>query len=215
MKLTKYLLLSAVILSLFAPLVAQAQGNIGVINLRQVFDEYYKRQMADAQIKKREAELRQELDVMVSEFRKLEAEQKELSESASDFGASVEERNRRKAAADTKQTQMRVKEAEIKRFGASAEELLGEQANRMRNRVMDEISDVVRAEAESNGYFMVLDLDAETVNKTKMVVYHNGQNDITRTVISRLNADAPPGYDPKAPPAATRSTPALSAPADQ
>lgn len=208
MKLTKYLLLSAVILSLFAPLVAQAQGNIGVINLRQVFDEYYKRSLADAQIKKRAAELDEERESMIRQYQALEAEMKELTESAADFGASLEERNRRKAAADAKQVQMRAKETQINQFNTQARELLSEQSNRMRNRVMDEISDVVRAEAEASGYFLVLDIDAETINKTKMVVFHNGQNDITRKIITRLNADAPPGFDPKAAPVTPTSLPA-------
>lgn len=208
MKLTKYLLLSAVILSLFAPLVAQAQGNIGVINLRQVFEEYYKRSLADAQIKKRAAELDAERESMIRQYQALEAEMKELTESAADFGASLEERNRRKAAADAKQTEMKAKENQITQFNSQARELLSEQSNRMRNRVMDEISDVVRAEAEASGYFLVLDLDAKAIDsRTPMVLFHNGQNDITRKIITRLNADAPPGFDPKAAPVTPTASP--------
>lgn len=198
MKLTKYLLLSALLVGLFAPLVSQAQGNVAVINLRQVFDEYYKKQLADARVKQRAADLDKEREALIKQYQALEAEFKTLNESANDFGASLEERNRRKAAAEAKQVQLKEKEGQIGAFTRQATGILEEQSNRMRTRVIDEIKDVVRAEAQANGYFMVLDLDAETANKTKMVVFHNGQNDITRKVIAVLNADAPPGFDPKA-----------------
>jgi Skp family chaperone for outer membrane proteins len=62
---------------------------------------------------------------------------------------------------------------------------------RMRERILVKIREVIDTQARSGGYTMVLDTVAETVNRTPMILYHNGQNDITDPVLVELNATAP------------------------
>ncbi len=47
---------------------AQAQTRIGTVDLRKVFDKYWKRQQADAAIKAHVADLRKQFDSMYNDY---------------------------------------------------------------------------------------------------------------------------------------------------
>jgi hypothetical protein len=65
----------------------------------------------------------------------------------------------------------------------------------------------VTTKAKAEGYSLVLDSAAETVNGTLTVVYSTGENDLTDAILAQLNAGAP--IDMTKP--ATNSTAAPSA----
>jgi Skp family chaperone for outer membrane proteins len=50
----------------------------------------------------------------------------------------------------------------------------------------------VNAKAKAAGYSLVFDTASESFNKTPVVVYANGENDLTTNVLAQLNANAPP-----------------------
>ena len=57
--------------------------------------------------------------------------------------------------------------------------------------ILGEIKVAVNTKAKLAGYALVLDSAAETVNGTLSVVYNNGENDMTETILAQLNAGAP------------------------
>ena len=61
----------------------------------------------------------------------------------------------------------------------------------MRENILGEIKVAVNTKAKLAGYALVLDSAAETVNGTLSVVYNNGENDMTETILAQLNAGAP------------------------
>ena len=67
----------------------------------------------------------------------------------------------------------------------------GEQRNRMRTSIIDEIRKVVDAKAKAAGYSLVIDIAAESVNTTPIVLYCNNESDITDAVLAQLNSTAP------------------------
>jgi len=62
----------------------------------------------------------------------------------------------------------------------------------MRDNILAEVRKVVESKAKSMGSSMVIDVGAETPNATPIVLYTNGENDITAAVLEQLNANAPP-----------------------
>ena len=50
----------------------------------------------------------------------------------------------------------------------------------------------VAAKAKHDGFALVVDMAAETPNSTPVVLYSNGDNDLTDPVMAQLNAGAPP-----------------------
>jgi Skp family chaperone for outer membrane proteins len=198
----KSLLIAALFLGLFAkPERAQAQGKIAVVNLRVIFEGYYKRKLADVKIKERAGELDQELEEKLAKRKTAEEAYTTAAAAASDLSVSNEERERRKTDADRKLLTVKETEKEIATFRQQAEAILREQQTRMRSRVLEEIQAEVEAKAKAESYYLVIDKDADSRNDTKVIVYHNGEHDITDGILAKLNAGAPANLNLEAPPA--------------
>lgn len=194
--LVKSVLLAALLAGLFlAPDTAQAQGKIGVVNLRVLFEGYYKRKLADLKIKERATELDKEFEEMAGRRKAAEETYQQVLASANDLAASKEERDRRKADADQKLEGLKRMEQDLGKFRQQAEAILREQQTRMRTRVLEEIDVEIEAKAKADGYFLIVNKDALDRNETKIYPYHNGEHDITQHVLSKLNAGAPVNLD--------------------
>src|SRR5438045_3608531 len=87
-----------------------ASPKIGLIDLRKVFDEYYKTQLADANLKDEAADMEKELKDMMQDFHKGEDEWKKLLDQANDKAISADERDKNKQAAEKKLMELREKE---------------------------------------------------------------------------------------------------------
>ena len=60
-----------------------------------------------------------------------------------------------------------------------------------REAIVTEIRAVIEAKSKTAGYSLVIDIAAESVNKTPVILFSNGENDITETILSQINAVAP------------------------
>ena len=76
-------------------------------------------------------------------------------------------------------------------FEKQARTTLDEQRRRMRDNILVEIRNLVNAKAKSAGYTLVIDSAAETGNNTPVVLYTNGENDLTQNILEQLNLGAP------------------------
>ena len=187
----KILIALALGAALVLPASAQNQ-KIGTIDLRKVFDNYWKTKQADANLKDEAAGLDKERKTMVDDFQKKQEEYKKLQDSASDSAVSTEEREKRKKAAEDMLLKLRDLENNVKQFDAQARTTLGEKQRRMRDNLLGEIKDVIKAKAKAGGYSLILDTAAESVNNTPILLFNNGGSDVTDEVLKDLNVNAPP-----------------------
>lgn len=180
-----------VLLAIFAG-SAQAQSRIATMDLRKVFDNYWKRKQADAAVKDRAAEMEREHTTMVANWRKSKEEYQALLTSANDQAVSSDEREKRKKAAEDKFRRIKETEESIAQYEKTARTTLDEQLKRMRENILTEIRSVVNSKAAAGNYTMVLDTAAETINNTPVVLFSSSkENDITDAVLAQLNATAP------------------------
>jgi outer membrane protein len=172
---------------------AQAQTKIAIIDLKKVFENYWKRNVADTQLKERAADFEKVRKGFVEEFQKADEEYKKLMEGANDQAVSQDERDKRKAAAEKKLREINEIKQTLQLHDQNSRETLGTQMRRMRDKILGEIREVIDSKAKTGGYSLVVDTTAETPNQTPVVLYTNGQNDITEEVLAQLNAGAPAG----------------------
>ncbi len=170
---------------------ALADAKIGTVDLRKLFDNYWKTKTAQAAIQERAAQLDKDDKGMKDDLKTGSDDYQKLLLQVNDQGISSDERERRKQAADEKLKQLQSSKTAIEQFERQAQTTLGEQRQRMRDNILGEIKIAVNAKAKTEGYALVLDSAAETVNGTLTVVYNNGENDMTDTILSQLNAGAP------------------------
>lgn len=182
-------LASALLLGLSLPSYGQAR--IATISLQKVFENYWKKAEADAALQEKGAEMDKEMKSMVEDYRKTRETYQKLQESASDQVVAADEREKRKKAAEAKLLSLRESEQSIESFRRQATATLDERKRQMRDKILAEIKTAVNAKAKSAGFTLVLDASAETYVGTPVLVYTNGDNDITDDVLNQLNSTAP------------------------
>jgi outer membrane protein len=184
--------LVAVCASALVTASVQAQPKIGLIDVKKVFDGYYKTKQADAQLKDRASAFDKARKDMVDEYQKTNDEYKKLIESSNDQAISADERDKKKKDAEKKLTEIRELENNVRSFDQQSRQTLAEQQKRMRDNVLRDIRDSVAEKAKAAGYTLVVDVAAESVNQIPVVLFNNGENDISDSVLVQLNASAPP-----------------------
>jgi outer membrane protein len=170
---------------------ALAQTKIATVDLRKLFDNYYKTKLAQAQIQEHAAQLDNDDKSMKNDLKKASDDYQTLLQQSSDQALSADERDRRKQAASDKLKELQSNKAAIDQYERQAQTTLGEQRQRMREKIIIEIKAAVTTKAKTGGYTLVFDTAAETVNGTMAIVYTSGDNDLTDAVLAQLNAGAP------------------------
>ena len=184
------LLPGLLVLGFLAPAL-QAQPRVGTIDLKRVFEGYYRTQQADTQLKERASDLDKARQAMVGDFEEAKVSFERLRDAANDQALAADERESRRLAAERKLVELRQIEQDVTQFDRTARTTLAEQQRRMRDRILDEIKEVVTTKAREAGLALVFDVAAETVNETPVVLYHTGENDVTTVVLNELNSRRP------------------------
>jgi len=170
---------------------AWGQGRLATIDMRKVFDNYWKTKQADAALKDRAADIEKEHKSMLDDWKKAKEDYQSLLTEANNQTLSLEERDKRKKTAEDKFKQIKDSEDAIQQYERQARTTLDEQKKRMRDSILEEIRTTINGKAKSAGYALVFDTVGESVNNTPVVLYSNNENDITESVLSQLNAGAP------------------------
>lgn len=182
----------ALLLFLLGGSSVMAQTRIATVDLRKIFDNYWKKKQAEAAVKERAADLDKEYKGLRDDYQKARDEFQKLTASANDQAVSSEERDKRKKSAETKLKDLKDMEETIVQFERQAKTTLEEQTRRMRENILNEIRAVVNAKAKAGSYNLVFDTAAETPNGTPVMLYSAGNdNDMTEGILSQLNATAP------------------------
>lgn len=170
---------------------AYAQSRIATVDLRKIFDGYWKTKQADAALKDRAADMEKEHKNMLDDWKKAKEDYQTLLNSANDQAVSSEQRDKRKKLAEDKLKQIKESEDNIGQYERSAKQTLDDQRKRMRDNILGEIRAALNAKAKSAVYSMVIDTTADSFNNTPVVLYTNNENDMTDAILSQLNAGAP------------------------
>ena len=175
----------------FLSVPALAQTKIGTVDLRKLFEGYWKTKQAQAALTDRQVQLGKDIKSMNDDLKKGGEEYQKLLEQASDQAISADQRDKRKLASADKLKDLQDRKAALDQFQRQAQVTLQEQQMRMRENILGEIKVAVTAKARAGGYSLVIDAAAETANATTAVVYSSGENDLTDEVLKQLNAGAP------------------------
>jgi len=184
-------ILPLILLTAFMGSSALAQTKIATVDLKKLFDNYYKTKLAQTAIQEHAAQLDKDDKSMKDDLKKGSDDYQALQAQANDQALSADERDRRKQAASDKLKELQASKAAIDQYERQAQTTLGEQRQRMREKILVDIKAAVNTKAKAAGYNLVFDTAAETVNGTMAIVYTSGDNDLTDAVLAQLNAGAP------------------------
>src|SRR5215472_3313303 len=115
------------LLLLIASGPAMAQGKIATVDMKKIFERYWKKKAAEDRLKSQQADMEKEEKNMKDEFNQLKEEYNTLNNSTADSNISPEERDKRKKAAEEKFKKMGDLDGAFKQYHASAQTRLLEQ----------------------------------------------------------------------------------------
>lgn len=186
--------LAGIVAAVMFTVAAQAQSKMAVVDLKKVFDGYWRTKQADTQLKERASDLEKARNGMVEDYKKASEDFKKILDGLNDPAASADEKEKRKKEAEKKQGEVRELETSIRTFDENSRKTIVEMQKRMRESVLRDIRGVVEEKAKTGGYQAVLDTAAESINQTPVVVYTSlvgGADDLSDGVLKSLNANAP------------------------
>jgi len=183
--------LAALFILLVTNASALAEGTVTTVDLRKVFENYWKTKQGNTALSNRVAELEKEHSKLVSDWKKGREDYQSLINNANDQSLSIAEREKRKQSAEDKLKEIKATEETISQYERQARTTIEDEKKRMRDSIVSEIRNVLNARARSAGYNLVVDSSAESVNGTPIVLFGTNQNDITDDLLKALNAGAP------------------------
>jgi outer membrane protein len=186
MKNLRTTLLAALLLAAMT-LGAAAQSKVASVDMKKVFNGYWKTKQATAALDNRKAELRKEMKDMADGLDKAQNDYKQLLDQANDPAISNDERDKRKSAATDKAKEIASTKTALEQFQRQADAQLADQSQRMSGNLVAEIQKAVADKAKAGGYSLVVNSTAAD----EAIVYANPDTDITDGVLAQLNAGAP------------------------
>jgi outer membrane protein len=190
MKLIRILLLTALCSATFA-LPCLAQSRVATVDVKRLFDGYWRTKQAAANLKEQAADMAKEGKGFADDYTKARQDYQKLLDSTADTVISAEERDKRKAAAEKKLLEIRELEQTLQQYDRQATSTMQEKNRRMRDNILRDIREVVNSKAKAGGYALVLDTAAEGINNTPVVMYSSGDSDLTDAVLTQLQSTAP------------------------
>src|SRR6266705_3056947 len=208
-------LLSLALTSMLAlPLAAFGQGTlkIGTINMDRAFKEYTKTKEAEKKINDAKDAAKKEFDDRTDAYKKALEEVNNLNKQLESQALSADKKTQ---LAKDRDDNIKNMEREINEFRQTRENQLREQALRMREGIVKEITEIVNDKVKTLNMDLVFDKSGMSFNGVPLVMYSRDSYDFTNDVVAALNK---PGRTstlntemPSSPPAAANAPPVASA----
>jgi outer membrane protein len=183
-------LLSMVLASALAfPVAAFAQGTlkIGTVDMQRAFKEYTKTKDAEAKINDAKNAAKKEYDDRADAYKKALDEINNLNKQLDAPALSADAKTQKAKERDDKIANIKNMEREITEFRQTRERQLQEQALRMREGIVKEITDVVMEKVKVNNMDLVFDKSGMSLNGVPVLMYSRDNTDFTTDIIAVLN----------------------------
>jgi outer membrane protein len=185
----KKLLSMALASALAFPVAALAQSTlkIGTVDMQRAFKEYTKTKDAEAKINDAKNAAKKEYDDRADAYKKALDEINNLNKQLDAPALSADAKTQKAKERDDKIANIKNMEREITEFRQTRERQLQEQALRMREGIVKEITDVVMDKVKANNMDLVFDKSGMSLNGVLVLMYSRDNTDFTTDIMSVLN----------------------------
>jgi outer membrane protein len=166
--------------------LAAAQMRVATVDLDRVFTAHPKTQAAEESLKKAEERIKNDMEKMASETRALEEDVQKLRDAARSAILTESARLKKNLEAEDKLTELQEAQLRLRRTQETRLKQLRDQLMTVREGIVKELMETLRAFAEEEGYDLILDRSGLTMNMVPMVAYSDPALDVTDNLIQRL-----------------------------
>jgi outer membrane protein len=169
--------------------VAFAQGalKIGTVDMQRAFKECNKTKDAEAKINDAKNAAKKEYDDRAESYKKALDEINTLNKQLDAPALSADAKAQKAKERDDKIANIKNMEREINEFRQTRERQLQEQAMRMREGIVKEITDIVMEKVKTNNMDLVFDRSGMSLNGVPVLMYSHDNVDFTTDIITVLN----------------------------
>jgi outer membrane protein len=185
----KTFLLLTVAAALALPAAGFAQGTlkVGTVDMNRAFKEYNKTKDSEKKINEAKDAAKKEYDDRAENYKKALDEINKLNQQLDSPALSADKKTSMAKDRDEKIGNIKNMEREINEFRQTRERQLQEQAMRMREGIIKEITDIMMERVKANNYDLVFDKSGPSMNGVPVVMYSKDSADFTTDVITALN----------------------------
>lgn len=185
----KKFLLFTVAAALALPAVTFAQGTlkVGTVDMNRAFKEFNRTKDSEKKINEAKDAAKKEYDDRAEGYKKALDEINKLNQQLDSPALSADKKTSMAKERDEKIANIKNMEREINEFRQTRERQLQEQAMRMRENIVKEITEVIMDRVKTNNYDLVLDKSGPSMNGVNLVLHSKDSFDFTTDVITALN----------------------------
>ncbi|MEA3187311.1 MAG: outer membrane protein [Chthoniobacter sp.] len=181
----------AVTFLLASSMASLAQSKVGTVDMNKIFSSYYKTKDAESRINEARAAAKKELDDRMDTYKKTVDSINKLNEDLNNTALSKDKKDESGKKRDDMISETKNLEREIGEFRTTREKQLQEQAVRMRNGIVEEITKLVQEEVKSNSYDLVFDKSGQSLNGVPILLFSRDSDDFSDRIITALNKNRP------------------------
>ncbi|HEY2614688.1 MAG TPA: OmpH family outer membrane protein [Chthoniobacterales bacterium] len=208
----KFLLLALAPALLFPVAIFGQSVKVGTVDMNRAFKEYNKTRDAEKKINDAKDAAKKEYDDRADAYKKALDEINKLNQQLDAPALSADAKTQKAKDRDEKIANIKSMEREINEFRQTRERQLQEQAMRMREGIVKEITDVILERVKTNGMDLVFDKSGPSMNGIPVLIYSKDSVDFTSDIVAALNKANKTTAPATNPPAATSTSPAKPAP---
>ena len=198
----------ALLSALALPGSAFAQGmKIATVDMNRAFKEYNKTKDAETKINDAKNAAKKEYDDRADSYKKALDEINKLNQQLEAPALSADAKTQKAKERDEKIASIKSMEREINEFRQTREKQLQEQAVRMRDGIVKEITDVVMEKVKSDNMDLVFDKSGLSLNGVPTLIFSRDNMDFTNDLIATLNKPGRLDNKPAGSPAKATATP--------
>src|SRR5216684_3620294 len=169
----KRILFVTLLSALAIPIASFAQGTlkIGTVDMNRAFKEYNKTKDAEAKINEAKNAAKKEYDDRADAYKKALDDINNLNKQLDAPALSADAKTQKAKERDDKISNIKNMEREINEFRQTRERQLQEQAMRMREGIVKEITDIVMEKVKANNMDLVFDKSGMSLNGVPVLMY--------------------------------------------
>jgi outer membrane protein len=166
---------------------AQGTLKVGTVDMQRAFKEYNKTKDAESKVNDAKNAAKKEFDDRTEGYKKALDEINKLNQQLDAPALSADAKAQKAKERDEKIANIKNMEREINEFRQTREQQLQQQAMRMRESIVKEITDLVLERVKTNGMDLVFDKSGLSTNYVPVVLYAKDSADFTTEIITALN----------------------------
>lgn len=182
---------------LVAPILFPARAEVVVVDFQRVFENYRELKRVDQRFRKSVQEFQEAQRLEVEALTEKRETFNQLRSRAAQAGVGDEERKQLADQATNLLDELRQAEQKLQSERNEFQKQLEAKGNRLRRRIVDQVTDRISDLAGQRGWSLVLDSSARGVNGLPVAHFVAPERDVTGEVLAALNADEPEVAQPE------------------